>query len=105
MVKGNAYTQATDIWSSSILLFAIVAVFLPFDDESIQWLLQKIVSTEVKYPTFVTPQLIDLQQKMICKAPERRIILDMIKNHLWFSQAEYVALLKLSKMESTGCGS
>jgi serine/threonine protein kinase len=100
MVKGNAYTQAADIWSSGILLFAIVSGYLPFDDDNIQRLLQKIVYTEVKYPAFLSPQLVDLLQKMICKDPERRITLDMIKNHPWFSQSEYNALLGESKIDA-----
>jgi serine/threonine protein kinase len=100
MVKGNAYTQAADIWSAGVLLFAIVAGYLPFDDDNIQRLLQKIVYTEVKYPAFMSPQLVDLLQKMICKDPERRISLDMIKNHPWFSQSEYNALLGESKIDA-----
>jgi serine/threonine protein kinase len=100
MVKGNTYTQAADIWSAGILLFAIVAGHLPFDDDNIQRLLQKIVYTEVRYPAFMTPQLVDLLQKMICKDPGRRINLDMIKNHPWFSQTEYLALLEQSKIEA-----
>jgi serine/threonine protein kinase len=102
MVKGNTYTHAADIWSAGILLFAIVAGRLPFDDENIQRLLQKVVYTEVRYPSFMTPQLVDLLQKMICKDPDRRIPLGMIKNHPWFSQSEYIVLLDQSKLESGG---
>jgi serine/threonine protein kinase len=90
MVKANTYTQAADIWSAGILLFAIVAGHLPFDDDNIQRLLQKIVYTEVRYPSFMAPQLVDLLQKMICRDPDRRIPVDMIKNHPWFSQSEYI---------------
>jgi serine/threonine protein kinase len=100
MVKGNPYTPAADIWSAGILLFAIVAGYLPFDDDNIQRLLQKIVYTEARYPAFMTPQLTDLLQKMICKDPQRRITLDMIKNHPWFSQSEYIALLEQSRVET-----
>jgi serine/threonine protein kinase len=101
MVKGNPYTQTADIWSSGILLFAIVAGYLPFDDDNIQRLLQKIVYTEAKYPQFLTPQLVDLLQKMICKDPERRITLDGIKSHPWFSASEYQALLDQTKLETS----
>jgi serine/threonine protein kinase len=93
MVRGNTYTQVADIWSAGILLYGIVAGFLPFDDDDLQILLQKIVYTETHFPAFMTPQLIDLLQKMLCKDPERRITLAMIKCHPWFSQTEYLALL------------
>jgi serine/threonine protein kinase len=60
MVKGNPYTHAADIWSAGNLLFAIVVGWLPYDDDNMQRLLQKIVYTEVRYPAFMTPQLTDL---------------------------------------------
>jgi serine/threonine protein kinase len=49
----------------------------------------------------MTPQLVDLLQKMMCRDPDRRITLEMIKNHPWFSQSEYAFLLEQSKLEST----
>ena len=100
MVKGNAYTQAADIWSAGILLYAITVGHLPFDDDNLQRLLQKIVYTEASYPSFLSPPLVDLLQKMICKDPDSRINLDRIKNHPWFSQAEYYALLQQSTFGS-----
>jgi serine/threonine protein kinase len=102
MIQGHSYTKAADMWSAGVLLFAIVAGHLPFDDDNIQRLLQKIVYTEVKYPAFMSPQLVDLLQKMICKDPERRIALDGIKGHPWFSQSEYIALLGESKSDTGG---
>ena len=100
MVKGNAYTHAADIWSAGILLYAITVGHLPYDDDNLQRLLQKIVYTEAFYPSFLSPPLVDLLQKMICKDPDSRITLDRIKNHPWFSQAEYYALLQQSTFGS-----
>ena len=94
MVKGNAYTHAADIWSAGILLYAITVGHLPYDDDNLQRLLQKIVYTEAFYPSFLSPPLVDLLQKMICKDPDQRITIERIKNHPWFSQAEYYALLQ-----------
>ena len=102
MVKGNAYTQAADIWSSGILLYAITVGHLPYDDDNLQRLLQKIVYTEVFYPSFLSPPRVDLLQKMICKDPDQRITLDKIKAHPWFSQTEYYALLKQSSSLGQG---
>ncbi|OHS97300.1 CAMK family protein kinase [Tritrichomonas foetus] len=93
MIKGNPYTHSADVWSAGILLYAVVAGNLPFDDENIQRLLQKIVYTEVFYPSYLSPQLVDLLKKMICKDPEARITIDKIKEHPWFSQTEYLSLL------------
>ncbi|OHT00583.1 CAMK family protein kinase [Tritrichomonas foetus] len=100
MIKGNAYTIAADIWSSGILLFAIVSGQLPFDDDNIQRLLQKIVYTEAHYPSYFSPQLADILSKMLCKSPDQRITLDMIKNHPWFSQTEYNNLNNLEVLKN-----
>jgi serine/threonine protein kinase len=104
MVKGNQYTDAADIWSTGVMLFAIVGGYLPFDDDNVQRLLQKIVYTDIRYPSFFSPQLTDLLQKMMCKEPDRRITIDMIKNHPWFSQAEYAVLLERSNFEHRSDG-
>lgn len=93
MIKGQPYTRAADIWSAGILLFSMVAGQLPYDDDNIQRLLQKIVYTDVHYPGFMSPPLIDLLRKMLAKNPESRITLDKIKEHHWFSQTEYAALV------------
>jgi hypothetical protein len=50
------------------------------------------VYTDVVYPGFMSPALIDLLRKMLSKNPETRITLDKIKEHHWFSQTEYSAL-------------
>ncbi|OHT13668.1 carbon catabolite derepressing protein kinase [Tritrichomonas foetus] len=93
MIKGQPYTRAADIWSAGILLFSMVAGQLPYDDDNVQRLLQKIVYTDVHYPGFMSPPLVDLLRKMLAKNPETRITLDKIKEHHWFSQTEYSALI------------
>ena len=105
MIKGQPYTRAADIWSAGILLFSMVAGQLPYDDDNIQRLLQKIVYTDIHYPGFMSPPLIDLLRKMLSKNPETRITLERIKEHHWFSQTEYAALItqqfgELSNTES-----
>lgn len=92
MIRGNPYTKAADIWSSGILLYSMVAGQLPYDDDNVQQLLQKIVYTDVRYPGFMSPALVDLLRKMLTKNPDNRITIDRIKDHYWFSQAEYEIL-------------
>lgn len=93
MIKGQPYTQAADIWSAGILLFTMIVGHLPYDDDNVQRLLQKIVYTDVHYPGFMSPPLVDLLRKMLAKNPESRITLKKIKEHHWFSHAEYSTLI------------
>jgi serine/threonine protein kinase len=97
MVKGNQYTKSADIWSAGILLFAVCAGYLPFDDDNMQRLLHKIVYSEQVYPSFMSPALIDLLTKMMCKEPEQRISIEMIKSHPWFSQSEYLTMVQVTQ--------
>jgi len=102
MIKGQPYTKSADIWSAGILLYAFVVGQLPYDDDNVQRLLQKIVYTEVTYPTYISSPLNDLLRKMLSKNPDIRITLPKIKNHYWFSQNEYASMVLPSCMNSSG---
>ena len=83
MIKGEHYTMSTDIWSLGILLYAIVASHLPFDDPNMHRLMQKIVFQQVQYPAHFSRNLCDLLDKMLAKDPNSRITIDEIIAHPW----------------------
>jgi serine/threonine protein kinase len=83
MITGHPYTKSVDVWSVGVLLYAMVTGKLPFDDSSLQGVLQKVAYTEPNYPLFMSPQLIDLLKKILVKNPNRRLTLDGIKCHPW----------------------
>lgn len=95
MVKGLPYTKMADIWSAGVLLYAIVTGYLPFEDDNLSNLLQKIAFTEPTYPSFLSPQLVDLLKKILTKSTDERLSIHKIKAHPWFSQTEYSRFLKL----------
>lgn len=92
MIKGEPYTIASDYWSAGILLYAMVVGELPFEDDNIQRLLQKIIKTQPKYPNSLSYQLRDLLNRLLEKDPKKRITLKKIKEHPWFSQYEYMLI-------------
>ena len=83
MIRGEKYTMSTDIWSLGILLFAICAGYLPFDDQNMNRLMQKIVFQTVQYPPFFSKNLVDLLENMLTKNPQDRITIHEIMNHPW----------------------
>jgi tRNA A-37 threonylcarbamoyl transferase component Bud32 len=94
IIQGKKYSQVADVWSCGVVLFAMCAGNLPFDDKEPQRLLGKIVFTEPEYPATFSPALVDLLGKMLCKDPGARITVDGVKNHPWFSQTGYWAMLQ-----------
>ena len=102
MIKGEQYTKAADIWSAGILLYAICACELPFDDEDTQIVLQRIVYTEPRYPHFMSSALVDLLKKMLIKNPQKRITIEGIKNHHWFSKVDYSTVVPPAVVNENG---
>ncbi|OHT03292.1 CAMK family protein kinase [Tritrichomonas foetus] len=95
MIRGKPYTKIADVWSAGVLLYAMVTGTLPFDDGDIQRLLKKIAFIEPLYPSYLSPQLVDLLKKMLSKNPNERISLTGVREHSWFSQSEYLQLANL----------
>jgi serine/threonine protein kinase len=95
IVRGQPYTQAADVWSAGILLYAMVIGELPFHDESVQKLLEKIISTEPNYPSTLSSALVDLLKRLLVKDPGHRITIEMIKQHPWVSGREYMQIFNM----------
>ena len=85
MLLEKPYTQSADIWSAGVLLFAIAAKNLPFEDSNLTRLIQKILNEDPEYPSTFSPALTDLLQRMLTKDPNQRISLDGIQQHPWFT--------------------
>lgn len=96
MIRGRPYTTSSDIWSAGILLYAMVHGELPYEDENMQRLMQKIIYTQPKYSASLSPPLRDLLQKMLLKDPQARITLEQIKEHTWFSQYQYADMMDMN---------
>lgn len=92
MIKGEPYTVSSDYWSIGILLYAMVVGELPFEDDNVSRLLQKIIKTQPKFPSTMSIQLKDMLTHLLEKDPRKRITLKKIKEHPWFSQYEYMVI-------------
>ena len=73
-IQGKAYHgSASDIWSCGIILFALLTGRLPFDDDNIRSLLQKVKVGVFEMPDEIQNPARDLLKRMLEKDPERRI--------------------------------
>jgi len=86
VVTGSQYDGLqADIWSCGVILFALLTGRLPFDDDNIRRLLGKVRSGKFVIPNSVPPLARDLISKMLVVDVEKRITLDKIRAHPWFS--------------------
>jgi len=78
--------QAADIWSLGITLYSLVYGEVPFHDENILALYNKVRIQPLTFPLKdkdISPECKDLIQKMLLKDPDERITLPDIKVFLF----------------------
>ena len=86
MIKGEKYNGLkVDIWSSGIVLYAMLCGFLPFDDKNNDILYLKIVKGNFYYPPFLSEDAMDIISHILNTDPNKRYNIDEIKNHEWFN--------------------
>jgi serine/threonine protein kinase len=91
MVAGKDYNGfMIDIWSSGIVLYAMVCGFLPFEDLDNESLFAKILACKVHYPSFMPTNIKDILKKMLVTDPETRIQIHEIKQHPFYNQGKYL---------------
>ncbi|KAK4530461.1 hypothetical protein CCYA_CCYA04G1318 [Cyanidiococcus yangmingshanensis] len=85
IISGEMYSGfESDVWSCGVILYALVTGKLPFDDDNLQRLLQKVRCGLYHLPSYLPPQLRSLIHCMLTVDPKRRITVDGIKAHPWF---------------------
>ena len=73
MIQGKLYDGLmVDIWSSGIILYALLCGLLPFDDTNIQILYQKILSGNFNIPTHLSSESINLLKGILLVNPLQR---------------------------------
>lgn len=86
MIAGKKYKGIeTDVWSSGIILFAMICGHLPFEDKNTSKLYEKILKGEFTIPNYVSFEARDLLEKLLIRNPKYRITINHIRSHSWFS--------------------
>ncbi|OMJ73517.1 hypothetical protein SteCoe_27778 [Stentor coeruleus] len=85
MIAGKRYHGAqVDVWSSGVILYAMLCGYLPFEDSNTSNLYKKILSGDFKLPTWLSPEAVDILRKILVTDPEKRYTIEKIRSHPWF---------------------
>lgn len=93
VVSGEMYNGLeADIWSCGVILFAMVAGRLPFDDDNIQRLLFKVQRGVFHFPPGINVECKNLIKGMMMVDPKKRLTIAEIRQNAWYANFFYSRL-------------
>ncbi|KAK8824972.1 hypothetical protein WA538_005637 [Blastocystis sp. DL] len=85
VISGRLYAgPEVDVWSSGVILYALLCGRLPFDDENIPSLFRKIKNGLYRLPSFLSKGARELIPVMLMNDPIKRITIPDIRKDPWF---------------------
>ncbi|XP_075873698.1 serine/threonine-protein kinase BRSK2 isoform X2 [Nelusetta ayraudi] len=85
VIRGEKYDgRKADAWSCGVILFALLVGALPFDDDNLRNLLEKVKLGVFHMPHFIPPDCQSLLRGMIEVDAGKRLTLEQIQKHSWY---------------------
>ncbi|KAF8396024.1 hypothetical protein HHK36_017636 [Tetracentron sinense] len=100
VINRKGYDGAkADTWSCGVILFVLMAGYLPFHDSNLMEMYRKIGKGVFKCPNWFSSEVRKLLSKILDPNPSTRISIDKIMENSWFRRAFYS---KPTKIETEG---
>ncbi|GMY10457.1 CBL-interacting serine/threonine-protein kinase 10-like [Fagus crenata] len=85
VISRKGYDGAkADIWSCGVVLYVLLAGYLPFHDSNLMEMYRKIGKSEYRCPNWFPPEVRRLLSKMMDPNPNTRASMSKIKESSWF---------------------
>jgi len=97
VLKGQGHSTPVDWWSLGTLIYEMLTGLPPFYAQNINLMYQKILSYELKFPSYVSPDAQSLLEGLLIRDPDRRLGThgaDEVKKHAFFKDIDWVKLEK-----------